>query len=271
MKTATGRQRPLDIAGAAATIVFMVRGAITLCWRGLLDLALPTVCAACGRRDERAGPLCPSCAAALLGQVDGRYCPRCGAGIGENLPVDEDGCFQCPTPVPRFQRVVRLTAYEPPLAEVIRGMKFRGVRHGCRWLGRLLADRVAATGELASVDAVQHVPLHWIRRLDRGFDQGRLLAAAIARRIGRPRLEALRRVRNTPPQVNLPRTRRLENVRGAFKPVGRDAEGLHVLLVDDVTTTGATADEATRALLAGGARRVSLAVVAKAEPPPRQT
>ncbi|MFW6153881.1 MAG: ComF family protein [Planctomycetota bacterium] len=248
-----------------------MRAAITSCWRPLADLAFPTVCPACGRRDERAGPLCPSCAAALLEQVAGPYCPRCGSGIGENLPVRDDGCVECPTPMPRFDRVVRLTAYEPPLAEVIRAMKFRGVRHGFHWLGRLLADRVATTGALAGVDAVQHVPLHWVRRFGRGFDQGRLLVAAIARRIGRPRLEALRRVRNTPPQVNLPRTRRLENVRGAFAPVGRDAAGLHILLVDDVTTTGATANEATKALLAGGARRVSLAVVAKAEPPPAFT
>ncbi len=248
-----------------------MRAAMTSCWGGLADLVFPAVCAACGRRDEQAAPLCPTCAGMLLEQVANAYCPRCGSGIGENLPIREDGCAQCPTPMPRFHRVVRLTAYEPPLAEVIRGMKFRGVRHGFHWLGRLLADRVATTADVASVDAVQHVPLYWLRRFGRGFDQGQLLAEAIARRIARPRLAVLRRVRNTPPQVNLPRTRRLENVRNAFAPVGRDAEGLHVLLVDDVTTTGATANEATKALLAGGARRVSLAVVAKAEPPPAFT
>ncbi len=80
--------------------------------------------------------------------------------------------------------------------------------------------------------------------------------------------DQLIRVRHTPPQVHLPRTRRIENVRGAFAVrTKRRIEGARVVLVDDVTTTGATANEAARTLLKAGASNVHLAVIAKAEPP----
>jgi len=234
----------------------------------MLELVLPVQCIGCGGYDAAARPLCAACAEQLLGLVGRPSCPRCGAGIGENLPVEERGCISCPTPMPRFDRVVRLTAYEPPLAEVIRSLKFRRLRHGIRWMGAMLAAKIQTSEELASIELVQPVPLHWVRRFGRGFDQARLLADATARKLRIPTSNALVRTRNTPPQVNLPRTRRLENVKGAFG-VGKPnrVSGRHVLLIDDVTTTGATASEAARAMLDAGARRISLAVLAKAEPP----
>ncbi len=229
---------------------------------------LPRLCGACGAHDETAAPLCGACAEEFLASVAGDHCPRCGTSLGENLPVNENGCVHCPTPMPRFDRVVRLSGYDGPLADVIRALKFRGLRHGGRWLGSMLAQKVAATGELAAIEVIQPVPLHWLRRLSRGFNQSDVIAAAMARQLDVPLAADLKRVRNTPPQVNLPRTRRLQNVKGAFAaPRPTDIEGRHVLLVDDVTTTGATANEAARALLEAGARRVSLAVLAKADPP----
>jgi predicted amidophosphoribosyltransferase len=110
--------------------------------------------------------------------------------------------------------------------------------------------------------------MHWRRRLGRGYDHARVLAREVGGRLDVPVGAELVRVRHTAPQVNLPATRRIENVRGAFA-VGdaRAVAAADVLLVDDVTTTGATANEAARTLLAAGAARVVLAVVAKAEPP----
>ena len=95
-----------------------------------------------------------------------------------------------------------------------------------------------------------------------------MLARAAAQPLGLPAGNELIRVRHTPPQVHLPRSRRIENVRGAFAvPHPGAIEAAAVLLVDDVTTTGATANEASRALLSAGASRVVLAVVSKTEPP----
>ncbi|NQU76087.1 MAG: ComF family protein [Planctomycetes bacterium] len=233
----------------------------------LLDIIFPRHCAACGRGDEQADPLCTSCTELFLRQVGQPYCARCGASVAEGLTAGEDGCSHCPTPMPRFDRVVRLVAYEPPLTFVIRKVKFHGAHSLCRWLAGLLAQKVAATPELASVDVVQPVPLHWRRRMQRTYNQAELIARGMSRRLSLPLGAELVRVRNTLPQGHLPRTRRLENVKGAFAAGRRTSRLLHVLLVDDVTTTGATACEATAAMLAAGAGRVSLAVLAKADPP----
>jgi predicted amidophosphoribosyltransferase len=110
--------------------------------------------------------------------------------------------------------------------------------------------------------------MHYGRAFVRGGDHSQRIAAVLADRLDVPLGDDLIRVRDTLPQVHLPRTRRIENVRDAFQVrPGGHVDGLTVLLVDDVTTTGATANEATRALLSAGARRVELAVLAKAEPP----
>ena len=202
--------------------------------------------------------------------VGRRYCPRCGTTVAEglSLPAVEDGCVHCPTPMPRFNRMVRLGAYEAPLSRMIRGLKFAGSHATGRHLAGLLARKVRSTVELADIEVVQPVPLHWLRRLRRGYDQSVVIARTLAKELALPISEDLVRVRNTRPQAFLTRTRRIENMRNAFSaPRPRAVAGRHVLLVDDVTTTGATASEATRALLAAGARRVSLAVLAKSDPP----
>ena len=238
--------------------------------RGLIDLALPRSCAACQEPDELAGPLCGRCAQGLLAQVGQRFCPRCGSTVAEGLSVDDTGCAHCPDPMPRFDRLVRLGSYDRPLADVIRRHKFRGA-HGCTgYLAGLLADRVAAEPALASAELIQPVPLHWRRQWGRGYNQSALVAAALARRLGIPLGDELVRLRHTRPQMHLSRKSRQENVHGAFAVPRRHrrwVDGRHILLIDDVTTTGATASEAARALLSGGARRVSLAVLAKADPP----
>jgi ComF family protein len=113
------------------------------------------------------------------------------------------------------------------------------------------------------------VPLARGRRIERGYDQASLLADALARAAGaraRRLRGALVRTRETPPQVGKTRAERSRNVAGAFRAV-RVAElaGREVVLVDDVVTTGATADAAARALLAAGARTVEVIALARAE------
>jgi len=108
--------------------------------------------------------------------------------------------------------------------------------------------------------------MHWRRRWVQGVNSPDLVAQCLAAELGIPvDLGVLCRQRNTIPQANLPPKQRFANVRRAFAVAsGYDLTGLHVLLVDDVLTTGATCSEAARALKAAGARRVSVAVVARA-------
>jgi len=241
-----------------------IRRAARACAAGAADLWLPPVCPVCEAADISAGGLCDQCNMSLLALVSLRSCPRCGTTVGPNIPVYEDGCWACPSPLGRWDRVVRLGPYREPLRSVVRELKYRRRQILGRRLGRMLAQAVLTACGNASFDVVVPVPAHWRRRLVRGQDHAGVLARAVARRLGLSAGRELVRVRNTPPQVHLPRDRRIQNVRGAFALASkRTVAGAHVLLVDDVTTTGATANEAARTLLKGAAAKVTLVVVAK--------
>lgn len=234
---------------------------------GLLDLLLPRVCGACGSGDVAADGLCQSCARSLLTLVSLPYCPRCGTTVGPNVPIRPDGCAGCPSTLPRFGAVIRLGPYAHPLRSIIRELKYRHQEDMLRRLVQLLGETVRAKTETDSPDVVIPVPMHWRRRLVRGYDHARVLGRCLGRCLDIPLGDDLIRVRHTPPQVNLSRTKRIENVHSAFALRSTVAiEGSHVLLVDDVTTTGATGNEAARTVLSGGASRVTFVVVAKAEP-----
>jgi ComF family protein len=117
------------------------------------------------------------------------------------------------------------------------------------------------------IDVIVPVPLYWWRQWRRGFNQSELLGRALSRRVGAPLVAALRRTRSTAPQEGLSNTARRRNVTGAF--LGRrgalDLQGKHVLLIDDVMTTGATASACALALKKAGAARVALLTVARVD------
>jgi len=235
---------------------------------GILDLVLPDVCAACHAADAGEFGLCQGCNLRLLELVVLPYCIRCGASLGPNVPAREDGCSACPQPLPRFDRIVRLGPYADPLRVIVRELKYRRQDRMRRRLGAMLGQAVAARCLGPPLDLVLPVPMHWRRRITRGYDHAGVLARAVAGELQIPVGDELARIRATPPQAHLPRSRRLENVRGAFAVShAASIQAARILLVDDVTTTGATANEAARTLLQAGASSVTLAVVCKSEPP----
>jgi len=240
--------------------------------RGAADLLLPSVCLACGQADAVIDGLCESCARKLLDLVARPYCARCGSSLSAGASARADGCYACPSVLPRFKRVLRLGPYEQPLGGLIRQLKYRRQDVVRNYLSRLLAEAFAGQCPDERPDVVLAIPAHWRRRFARSYDHAGALAGALAHRLGLPLGNELTRIRHTPPQTHLPRTGRIENVRGAFvaKP-SKAITGAHVLLVDDVTSTGATANEAARTILSAGASAVTLAVVAKADPPAAYT
>jgi ComF family protein len=234
------------------------------------DLLLPCPCGGCGAAVPAAEGLCEACERALLERVALPYCPRCANTLGPNVPARPDGCADCPTPLPPWRSIVRLGPYGGPLKRCIHSLKFHRDTSLLVRLGGMLAEacRRDIEDEGDGIDLVQAVPSHWLRRLARGSDPAGQIAAALARRLKRPRGDELMRIRNTPPQVHLSRLARQQNVLGAFAArKGHDLDGAAVLLVDDVTTTGATLCEAAKTCLRCGARTVRAAVVAKAERP----
>jgi ComF family protein len=149
--------------------------------------------------------------------------------------------------------------YEGSLRGIVQAMKYQGCRSLARGLGSRM--RTAAHDMLERADIVVPVPLHYARLRSRGFNQARDLASAL----NAPVVGALARIRATPSQTDLPAARRHANVKGAFVlRHGCCVRGLHVVLVDDVSTTGATVEACARVLRDSGAASVSALTAARA-------
>jgi ComF family protein len=193
--------------------------------------------------------------------------PRC-AGCGEPGSWFCVSCRILCEPVAHDGRIALRAAgaHVGPLRAAIRRLKYGGEPGLAQDLGALVAIELAR--DLArgvTVDAIVPVPLHRSRAATRGYDQAALLGQAVAAYAGLPLRRALHRIRSGRPQVELDRTARAANVRGAFIAEAGSLRGLHVALVDDVATTGATLMDAAAAARAAGARAVRAYVVAVEE------
>jgi ComF family protein len=185
--------------------------------------------------------------------------PRC-AGCDEPSDTTVVFCASCAALVDRIADPGAVFEYGGPVADAIQRFKYDGRSELGAALGLLMAG--AACNWVGKVDAIVPVPLHWRRRRARGYDQAALLARPLAKSLGVPALlRGLRRVRNTPSQVELPHAERQQNIAGAFAPWSLRGVG-RVLLVDDVQTTGATLRAASDALKAGGVSEVHTFVLA---------
>lgn len=229
----------------------------------LLDAIYPPKCRLCGARAEN-DVACEEHRFPL--GLTGARCDRCAARLPPALP-DGMRCGSCRRKRPPFPRVLALGDYEEgELREWLLSLK-----HGRRsWLadplGRALGLLVARS-EPASADVLVPVPLHPLRRLERGYDQANLLAEGATLTAGLPVFRALRRIRSTVPQGTPGAVSRSANVRTAFAARTRitaHLEGRAVWLVDDVMTSGSTAAECTRVLARAGIKTAGVLVVARA-------
>ncbi len=236
-------------------------------WTSFVDGLYPPQCHLCG---GAADPESLGCAAHAL-ELD-RARPRCARCAAEIAPMLADGelCPECRREAPRFERALCVDSYRTRLAEWVLAFKHGGRRDLAEVLGALLAARLVECGVHAAGDrprVLVPVPLHPLRRLERGYDQAALLARELARRTGIPLVPALRRTRSTRAQGSALAPVRHANVSGAFalRPfAARRLAGREAWLVDDVLTSGSTANECARVLERAGAVRVGVALVARA-------
>jgi ComF family protein len=162
-----------------------------------------------------------------------------------------------------FDAVFSFGEYEGILRKLIHLFKYHGVAPLAPRLGRFLSGALPRD---MTFDVIVPMPLHWMRRWQRGFNQSELLARDLQRRTGIPWVRAIKRKRATPAQAGLTRAERRDNVAGAFEVRKQAAiRGKHVLLVDDVITTGATASACASILKRAGARRVSVLTLARVD------
>ena len=194
----------------------------------------------------------------------------CAACIGE-LPALPESCPQCalPSPAaavcgscinrsPHFDATLALWRYEFPCDGLVQALKYGAQLALAGFFARSLASR-----PLPEVDVVLPMPLHAKRLAERGFNQALEIARGLARYRGTPiEPRGVLRVKNTPPQTELPYEDRAKNVRGAFR-CELDLSGASVAVLDDVMTTGATLNELARVLKRAGARRVENFVIAR--------
>lgn len=229
------------------------------------DLVWPRICLVCdqGIRDlDNVSYLCGDCQKAILFDAH-PSCPRCTSTIGPYADV-ASGCLRCRNERFHFDSAVRLGPYDGMLRIAILRMKQPAGETLAERLGREWAATRREILQAGDPQLIIPIPLYWRRRWVRGYNQSATLAEGVGTVLGVPvRTNILRRVRSTSSQRHRSRAERRENVRGAFRAVRPAAvQGLRVLLIDDVLTTGATADEAAVALKAAGAAQVRLAVLA---------
>lgn len=255
---------PNSLYGGGPSSVELSSGGRRKSWLDLLLHALlPAPCLGCGEALPAVAALglCLACRG-KLSPVARHGCATCGAPLQAFEPPPGFRCGACQKRPPAFDRLLALWAYREPLDAVIQGLKFRRLDYLGRHLAVALSDGLGEA--LAGFDAVVPVPLHWRRRLTRGYNQAEQIARPLARRLRVPLVSALRRSRPTPAQTSLGKASRLSNLRGAFRaPNARKVQGLRVLLVDDVATTGATLDAAAAALKQAGASGVTALVAAR--------
>jgi ComF family protein len=239
--------------------------------RYLLNFFYPPQCFACSRRlpVDASRCVCGECAA-MVDPLPEPYCDVCGIPIAAEASDGGGWCPECMVSPPHFIRARAITSYRSldgeiqPIPSMIRRHKYGPNQSLSRALAEYLDGRIPFAAE--DYDLVIPVPLHSRRLRWRGFNQAALLAVAVARRLDkRVDFATLTRVVGTAPQTFQDRRQRRQNMRAAFAVKRPQAvANRRVLLVDDVMTTGATADECSRTLLRAGARRVDVFTLARA-------
>ena len=231
-----------------------------------IDLLFPPVCVGCQEMVEDSIDLvclCDGCRELLLDSCQVR-CRRCAAEVPE-ITGNRDECPHCRQHKLRFDRTYSLGPYEGLLQTVCKRMKSEATAEVSKVLGRLLVDEVGETWSESIPDALVPIPQHRQRRASWRLGSAHSLALSVGRATGIPiHPTLLQWQRSIEPQVGLSQKGRFRNVRGSLQVRrGYRVEAAHVVVVDDVLTSGATCSEAARALKAAGAARVSVLVAAR--------
>ncbi|SDH16428.1 ComF family protein [Bosea robiniae] len=257
----TGHTRSAN--GALRDSAKRARLALRTGLHGLLGIVYPPTCIACRAATGEAQALCPACWRGV-GFIERPYCER----LGTPFPVDLGAGLLSPAAIadpPVFARARAVCRFDGTARELVHRLKYGDRVELSLTLGRMMAQ--AGRELIGDADLILPVPLHRTRLWRRRFNQAAALAQVVAREAGLPlATTALTRIRRTRQQVGLTRVQRADNLQGAFHiPAAMRGlvEGRRALLVDDVLTTGATVNAASRALLRAGASAVDVLTFAR--------
>jgi len=233
-------------------------------FEGLNHLLWPAVCNSCGISiSETENGLCQRCWDELLACVGGDYCSRCGKDASKYAAIGA-GCANCQDEKLHFDGIARGGVYDGSLRNMILAFKFNDKTELDSQLCFMLNSALQGCEFLNEIKMFVPVPLHWRRRLERGYNQSMILCKGIEGAKGKISADFVR-ARYTQRQWNLSPAKRRRNVAGAFAVRKRhNFAGRTVCLVDDITTSGATLNECAKTLKQAGADKVFALVAAVA-------
>jgi len=228
----------------------------------LIRLVYPPRCLLCASPGHNGADLCQHCQQSL--PFNQTACIACALPLPANISVGAS-CGRCQKKPPRYDQAFSVFSYEQPVIWLIQQLKFNEKLAHARLLGELIAES-ACVSKLAELEdaCILPVPLHKKRLRQRGFNQSIELARGVSKKTGWPmELHRVQRVRETSAQTGLDAKARRKNIRGAFEVI----EALpwkHVVIIDDVVTTGSTANELSRVLKKAGVLRCTALSLARA-------
>ncbi|MBN2842253.1 MAG: ComF family protein [Sedimentisphaerales bacterium] len=199
-------------------------------------------------------------------EISSAYCPTCGATVSPYELVN-CRCHICQGQKLSIDYFIRVGQYESVLRDMILSLKYHNKSHLDRFLGKLAGAAALSNKQFRTADMFVPIPLHWRRRMARGYNQSELLAREAARELSAndlriPVVNALKRIKNTHPQALLTQAGRRENLKGAFAVRNLNTvKNKHICLVDDVTTSGSTLHAAARELRKAGADKIGVLVL----------
>lgn len=238
-----------------------------------LDLVFPRACVYCENSRKGGGEfLCGLCHSEIV-FIDPPYCHSCGipADISYDFPTENFECALCRKNSFFFDRARSLGPYDAALKKLIHQLKFGRQPGVMKEIAPFLADYFGRKEDSWEGFYVVPVPLYFRRMKERTFDQSFLIAREVAKALSLPLANGLlRRVRDTDSQAKKTKVERAKNIKGAFAVDRPDrAQGMNILLVDDVMTTGATVNEAAKMLKRAGAGQIHVFTLARALAPAR--
>lgn len=215
-------------------------------------------CFLCRSHPADVSGLCEACHSDLPWLIS--YCPCCAEPRSANIPPDQP-CGRCQKSPPRFDRVIAAFGYAFPLSQMIPGIKYHRRPALIGGLAATLASLILERTELLP-DLLLPVPMHPWQETLRGFNQSALLTAELGKRLAIPvNHRAVKKVRRTVHQADLDRRARATNLRGSFAV--NASLPARVAIIDDIMTTGATANELAKCIKKAGAKEVEIWVLAR--------
>lgn len=224
--------------------------------RNLINVCFPPVCLHCHTEiDSQDMWLCGSCFD-KLSFIPEQHCPKCG------YPTEDSECNNCAENHYVFTQAKSVFLFDGPAKTLVHALKYDGFTHVADWFANQMYKTVLSEMPMPDLNYVTAIPLHRVKKRERGFNQSEEIARAMATKLKVPYSDSLlKRKSNTMSQTLLNSVSRRKNLRDAFMPGRVVPSGKNILIIDDVFTTGTTVNEAGKVLMSQGAGSVYVLTV----------